>query len=123
MTSSRITFVQNSESCDKHLKSGKHSFHRFFLLHSESFILLNESEGLGLLDLSVAFMSHLERIKDRLCSLFVGYLLIFCIGYGIEQNGPCLVMIFECLLLGIHHLASGDNLSFSILGLFIAFND
>src|ERR1044072_5478510 len=123
MISSRVTFVQNSKSCKKHLKSGKHSFHRFFLLHSESFILLNESEGLRLLDLSVAFMGHLERIKDRLCSLFISDLLIFCIGYGIEQNGPCLVMILEGFLLGIRHLASGDNLPFSILGLFITFNN
>src|ERR1044072_5246378 len=91
------------------MKSGEHSFHRFFLLHSESFILLNESEGLGLLDLGVTLMSHLERIKDRLCSLFVSDLFIFCIGYGVEQNGSCLVMVLEGLLLVIRHLASGDS--------------
>src|ERR1044072_433742 len=71
----------------------------------------------------VSFMSHLERIKDRLCSLFISDLLIFCIGYGVEQNGSCLVMILEGLLLGIRHLASGDSFSFSILRMFIAFND
>src|ERR1044072_1668782 len=121
--SSRVTFVQNSESCNKHMKSGKHSFHGFFLLHSESFILLNESEGLGLLDLRVSLMSHLERVKDRLCSLFVSDLFIFCIGYGVEKNGPCLVMILEGLLLSFCHLASGDSFSFSIFRMFIAFND
>src|ERR1044072_4240757 len=110
-------------SCNKHLKPGKHSFHRFFLLHSEGFILLNESEGLGLLDLRVSLMSHLKRIKYRLCSLLISDLLIFCIGYGVEQNGPCLVMVLEGLLLVICHLASGDSFSFSILGMLIAFND
>src|ERR1044072_2118073 len=68
-------------------------------------------------------MSHLERIKDRLCSLFVSDLLIFCIGYVVEQNGSCLVMILEGLLLGIRHLAFGDRFSLIILRMLIAFND
>src|ERR1044072_8826013 len=68
-------------------------------------------------------MSHLKRIKYRLCSLLISDLLIFCIRYGVEQNGPCLVMVFEGLLLVINHLASGDSFSFSILGMLIAFND
>src|ERR1044072_9293382 len=123
MISSGIPFVQNSKSCNKHLKSGKHSFHRFFLLHSEGFILLNESDCLGFLDLRVSLMSHLARLKDRLYSLLVSDLLIFCIRYGVEQNGSCLVMILEGLLLIIRHLASGDSFSFSILGMLIAFND
>src|ERR1044072_339658 len=71
----------------------------------------------------VSFMSHLERIKDRLCGLFVSDLLIFCIGYGVEQNGSCLVVVVEGLLLHIRHLASGDSFSFSIFRMFIAFND
>src|ERR1044072_5442045 len=123
MVNSGIAFVHYFESCNKHLKSRKHSFHRFFLLHSEGFILLNESEGLGLLDLGVTLMSQLERIEDRLCSLLISDLLIFCIRYGVEQNGSCLVMILEGLLLGIRHLASGDRFPFSILRMFIAFND
>src|ERR1044072_7551336 len=110
-------------SCNQQLKSGNHHVHRFFLLHSEGFILLNESEGLGFLDLRVSLMSHLKRIKDRLCSLLVGDLLIFCIRYGVEQNGSCFVMIFEGLLLSFCHLTSGDDLSLSILRLFIALDD
>src|ERR1044072_9466208 len=55
--------------------------------------------------------------------LVICFLLIFCIRYGVEQNGSCLVMIIEGLLLVISHLASGDSFSFSILGMLIAFND
>src|ERR1044072_3622399 len=68
-------------------------------------------------------MSHLKRIKYGLSSLFVSDLLIFCIRYGVEQNGSCFVMILEGHLLIIRHLASGDSFSFSILGMLIAFND
>src|ERR1044072_3105978 len=68
-------------------------------------------------------MSHLERIKYGLSSLFVSDLLIFCVGYSIEQNCSGIMMVLKPFLLGLCHLASGDNLPFSILRIFIAFKN
>src|ERR1044072_3141773 len=123
MIRSRIAFVQNSQSCNQHLKSGEHCFHRFLLFHSESLILLDEGKSFCLLDLSVSFMSHLERIIDGLCGFFVGDLLIFVVRDSIEKNGSGFVMILEELLLVICHLASGNDLSFRIFWFFITIND
>src|ERR1044072_2944228 len=123
MIRSRITFINNSQSSSQHLKSGEHCFHRFLLFHSESLILLDEGKSFCLLDLSVSFVSHLERIVDGLCSLFVGDLLILLVRDGVEKNGYGFVMILKFLLRGLCHLASGNDLPFSILRMFIAFND
>src|ERR1044072_2043743 len=68
-------------------------------------------------------MSHLKRIKYGLSSLFVSDLLIFCVGYSIEQNGSSFMMVLKRFLLGLCHLASGDSLPFSILRIFIAFKN
>src|ERR1044072_5463144 len=68
-------------------------------------------------------MSHLKRIKYGLSSLFVSDLLIFCVGYGIEQNGSGFMMVLKLFLLGFCHLASGNSLPFSILRILIAFKN
>src|ERR1044072_6349218 len=68
-------------------------------------------------------MSHLKRIKYGLSSLFICDLLIFCVGYGIEQNGSCFMMVLKLFLLSFCHLASGNSLSFNILRILIAFKN
>src|ERR1044072_2017883 len=123
MIRSRITFIENSQSSSQHLKSGEHCFHRFLLFHSESLILLDEGKSFCLLDLSISFVSHLERIVDGLRSFFVGDLLILFIRDGVEKNGSGFMMILKLFLLGLRHLISGNDLPFSILRMFIAFNN
>src|ERR1044072_3057880 len=122
MIRSRITFIKNSQSSNHHLKSGEHCFHRFLLFHFESLILLDEGKSFCLLDLSISFVSHLERIVDGLCSFFVGDLLILVVRDGVEKNGSGFVLIREELLLVICHLASGNDFSFCVLWFFITIN-
>src|ERR1044072_2477152 len=55
--------------------------------------------------------------------MFVCDFLIFCVGYGVEQNSYGFMMILKLFLLGLRHLASGNDLPFSILRNFIAFDD
>src|ERR1044072_8154275 len=123
MIRSRITFIENSQSSSQHLKSGEHCFHRFLLFHSESLILLDEGKSFCLLDLSISFVSHLERIVDGLRSFFVGDLLILVVRDGVEKNGSGFMMIQKLFLLGLRHLISGNDLPFSILRMFIALNN
>src|ERR1044072_1526296 len=123
MIRSRITFIKNSQSSSQHLKSGEHCFHRFLLFHSESLILLEEGKSFCLLDLSISFVSHLERIVDGLRSFFCGDLLILVVRDGVEKNGSGFMMIQKLFLLGLRHLISGNDLPFSILRMFIALNN
>lgn len=94
MISSRIPFVQNLKSCKKSLKSWEHVLNSLIIFHLECFIFPNQGKSLGFFDLGVPFVSHPQRIKYGLCSIFIGDIFILNVWNGVQQDSSIFVMIF-----------------------------